>query len=217
MMKFWVSDLYAIDLDFINAQLDSLNPSKKEDIDYINQCKKTISDYLESDSRDILNKGSNSEYSTVYLNDQLYSLDKFIFLGLQLAFVPTHKVIFYLDFYFKEFKTQAIFLSMAEMFSLNVMEHLNKISLCEKQMMIVSEFLVSKRDILLAYESSKSDEDNRFDCNESIEYIHNYFKILTIQKGYDGINPIMTNEQLDQLLYSSFKGFYPIRKLKNAY
>ena len=42
MMKFWVSDLYAIDLDFINAQLDSLNPSKKEDIDYINQCKKTI-------------------------------------------------------------------------------------------------------------------------------------------------------------------------------
>ena len=88
MMKFWVSDLYAIDLDFINAQLDSLNPSKREDIDYINQCKKTISDYLESDSRDILNKGSNSEYSTVYLNDQLYSLDKFIFLGLQLAFVP---------------------------------------------------------------------------------------------------------------------------------
>lgn len=181
-MKFWVSDLYAIDLDFINAQLDSLNPSKKEDIDYINQCKKTISDYLESDSRDILNKGSNSEYSTVYLNDQLYSLDKFIFLGLQLAFVPIHKVIFYLDFYFKEFKTQAIFLSMAEMFSLNVMEHLNKISLCEKQMMIVSEFLVSKRDILFAYESSKSDEDNRFDCNESTEYIHNYFKILTIQK-----------------------------------
>ena len=49
---------------------------------------------------------------------------------------------------------------MAEMFSLNVMEHLNKISSCEKQMMIVSEFLVSKRDILLAYESSKSDEDN---------------------------------------------------------
>ena len=216
-MKFWVSDLYAIDLDFINAQLDSLNPSKKEDIDYINQCKKTISDYLESDSRDILNKGSNSEYSTVYLNDQLYSLDKFIFLGLQLAFVPTHKVIFYLDFYFKEFKTQAIFLSMAEMFSLNVMEHLNKISLCEKQMMIVSEFLVSKRDILLANESSKSDEDNRFDCNESIEYIHNYFKILTIQKGYDGINPIMTNEQLDQLLYSSFKGFYPIRKTQKMH
>ena len=216
-MKFWVSDLYAIDLDFINAQLDSLNPSKKEDIDYINQCKKTISDYLESDSRDILNKGSNSEYSTVYLNDQLYSLDKFIFLGLQLAFVPIHKVIFYLDFYFKEFKTQAIFLSMAEMFSLNVMEHLNKISLCEKQMMIVSEFLVSKRDILLAYESSKSDEDNRFDCNESIEYIHNYFKILTMQKGYDGINPIMTNEQLDQLLYSSFKGFYPIRKTKKMH
>jgi hypothetical protein len=217
MMKFWVSDLYAIDLDFINAQLDSLNPSKKEDIDYINQCKKTISDYLESDSRDILNKGSNSEYSTVYLNDQLYSLDKFIFLGLQLAFVPTHKVIFYLDFYFKEFKTQAIFLSLAEMFSLNVMEHLNKISLCEKQMMIVSEFLVSKRDILLAYESSKSDEDNRFDCNESIEYIHNYFKILTIKKGYDGINPIMTNEQLDQLLYSSFKGFYPIRKTQKMH
>lgn len=216
-MKFWVSDLYAIDLDFINAQLDSLNPSKKEDIDYINQCKKTISDYLESDSRDILNKGSNSEYSTVYLNDQLYSLDKFIFLGLQLAFVPIHKVIFYLDFYFKEFKTQAIFLSMAEMFSLNVMEHLNKISLCEKQMMIVSEFLVSKRDILLAYESSKSDEDNRFDCNESTEYIHNYFKILTIQKGYDGINPIMTNEQLDQLLYSSFKGFYPIRKTQKMH
>jgi hypothetical protein len=217
MMKFWVSDLYAIDLDFINAQLDSLNPSKKEDIDYINQCKKTISDYLESDSRDILNKGSNSEYSTVYLNDQLYSLDKFIFLGLQLAFVPIHKVIFYLDFYFKEFKTQAIFLSMAEMFSLNVMEHLNKISLCEKQMMIVSEFLVSKRDILLAYESSKSDEDNRFDCNESIEYIHNYFKILTIKKGYDGINPIMTNEQLDQLLCSSFKGFYPIRKTQKMH
>lgn len=217
MMKFWVSDLYAIDLDFINAQLDSLNPSKKEDIDYINQCKKTISDYLESDSRDILNKGSNSEYSTVYLNDQLYSLDKFIFLGLQLAFVPIHKVIFYLDFYFKEFKTQAIFLSMAEMFSLNVMEHLNKISLCEKQMMIVSEFLVSKRDILFAYESSKSDEDNRFDCNESTEYIHNYFKILTIQKGYDGINPIMTNEQLDQLLYSSFKGFYPIRKTQKMH
>lgn len=216
-MKFWVSDLYAIDLDFINAQLDSLNPSKKEDIDYINQCKKTISDYLESDSRDILNKGSNSEYSTVYLNDQLYSLDKFIFLGLQLAFVPIHKVIFYLDFYFKEFKTQAIFLSMAEMFSLNVMEHLNKISLCEKQMMIVSEFLVSKRDILFAYESSKSDEDNRFDCNESTEYIHNYFKILTIQKGYDGINPIMTNEQLDQLLYSSFKGFYPIRKTQKMH
>lgn len=216
-MKFWVSDLYAIDLDFINAQLDSLNPSKKEDIDYINQCKKTISDYLESDSRDILNKGSNSEYSTVYLNDQLYSLDKFIFLGLQLAFVPIHKVIFYLDFYFKEFKTQAIFLSMAEMFSLNVMEHLNKISSCEKQMMIVSEFLVSKRDILLAYESSKSDEDNRFDCNESTEYIHNYFKILTIQKGYDGINPIMTNEQLDQLLYSSFKGFYPIRKTQKMH
>ena len=217
MMKFWVSDLYAIDLDFINAQLDSLNPSKKEDIDYINQCKKTISDYLESDSRDILNKGSNSEYSTVYLNDQLYSLDKFIFLGLQLAFVPIHKVVFYLDFYFKEFKTQAIFLSMAEMFSLNVMEHLNKISSCEKQMIIVSEFLVSKRDILLAYESSKSDEDNRFDCNESIEYIHNYFKILTIQKGYDGINPIMTNEQLDQLLYSSFKGFYPIRKTQKMH
>lgn len=217
MMKFWVSDLYAIDLDFINAQLDSLNPSKREDIDYINQCKKTISDYLESDSRDILNKGSNSEYSTVYLNDQLYSLDKFIFLGLQLAFVPIHKVIFYLDFYFKEFKTQAIFLSMAEMFSLNVMEHLNKISSCEKQMMIVSEFLVSKRDILLAYESSKSDEDNRFDCNESTEYIHNYFKILTIQKGYDGINPIMTNEQLDQLLYSSFKGFYPIRKTQKMH
>ena len=216
-MKFWVSDLYAIDLDFINAQLDSLNPSKKEDIDYINQCKKTISDYLESDSRDILNKGSNSEYSTVYLNDQLYSLDKFIFLGLQLAFVPIHKVIFYLDFYFKEFKTQAIFLSMAEMFSLNVMEHLNKISLCEKQMMIVSEFLVSKRDILLAYESSKSDEDNRFDCNESTEYIHNYFKILTTQKGYDGLNPIMTNEQLDQLLYSSFKGFYPIRKTQKMH
>lgn len=216
-MKFWVSDLYAIDLDFINAQLDSLNPSKKEDIDYINQCKKTISDYLESDSRDILNKGSNSEYSTVYLNDQLYSLDKFIFLGLQLAFVPIHKVIFYLDFYFKEFKTQAIFLSMAEMFSLNVMEHLNKISSCEKQMMIVSEFLVSKRDILLAYESSKSDEDNRFDCNESTEYIHNYFKILTTQKGYDGINPIMTNEQLDQLLYSSFKGFYPIRKTQKMH
>ena len=216
-MKFWVSDLYAIDLDFINAQLDSLNPSKKEDIDYINQCKKTISDYLDSDSRDILNKGSNSEYSTVYLNDQLYSLDKFIFLGLQLAFVPIHKVIFYLDFYFKEFKTQAIFLSMAEMFSLNVMEHLNKISSCEKQMMIVSEFLVSKRDILLAYESSKSDEDNRFDCNESTEYIHNYFKILTIQKGYDGINPIMTNEQLDQLLYSSFKGFYPIRKTQKMH
>jgi hypothetical protein len=217
MMKFWVSDLYAIDLDFINAQLDSLDPSKKEDIDYINQCKKTISDYLESDSRDILNKGSNSEYSTVYLNDQLYSLDKFIFLGLQLAFVPIHKVIFYIDFYFKEFKTQAIFLSMAEMFSLNVMEHLNKISLCEKQMMIVSEFLVSKRDILLAYESSKSDEDNRFDCNESIEYIHNYFKILTIKKGYDGINPIMTNEQLDQLLCSSFKGFYPIRKTQKMH
>lgn len=216
-MKFWVSDLYAIDLDFINAQLDSLNPSKKEDIDYINQCKKTISDYLDSDSRDILNKGSNSEYSTVYLNDQLYSLDKFIFLGLQLAFVPIHKVIFYLDFYFKEFKTQAIFLSMAEMFSLNVMEHLNKISSCEKQMMIVSEFLVSKRDILLAYESSKSDEDNRFDCNESTEYIHNYFKILTTQKGYDGINPIMTNEQLDQLLYSSFKGFYPIRKTQKMH
>ena len=53
MMKFWVSDLYAIDLDFINAQLDSLNPSKKEDIHYINQCKKTISDYLEFERMEI--------------------------------------------------------------------------------------------------------------------------------------------------------------------
>lgn len=212
MLKFCVSDLYAIDIDFINDQLDSLCLSNKENIDYINQCQKTISDYLKSDSVDILNKGSNSEYSTVFLNDEVYGLDKFIFLGLQLAFIPSHKVNFYLDFYFKEFKTQAIFLSMTEIFSLNVMEHINKISECEKQMIIVSEFLVSNREILLNYESSTLNEDNRFDCNESKEYIYNYFKSLTIQIGYDGINPIMTNEQLDQLLFSSFKGFDPNRK-----
>ena len=61
----------------------------------------------------------------------------------------------------------------------------------------------------MEYSNKIKKEDDRFDTGQSTSYIRNYFSKLTQISGKDPAKPILSNDQLNNFLHSSFKGFEP--------